>query len=103
MANYSGTSNMCNKVYYVIAEFVPTTFEAGSSYIHTKVEEDSRLCTDIIAYSKYIKPVHLHTSNQKVAHIVFGFNSQDRANSAIEAGMFIEGKHVNIHKMLTKL
>lgn len=102
MANYGGTSNMRNKLYYVIAEFVPTTFEAGSSYAHAKVEEDSGLCTDVIAYSKYIKPAHLRTSNQKVAHVVFGFNSRHGANSAIEAGMFVEGKHVNVCKMLTE-
>jgi hypothetical protein len=101
MANYSSTSNMRNK-FYVIAEFVPTTFEAGSSYVHTKVEEDSGLCTNAIAYSKYIKPAHLHTSNQKVAHVVFGFDSRHGANSAIEGGMFIEGKHVNVCKMLTE-
>ena len=85
MANYGGTSNMCNKLYYVIAEFVPTTFEAGSSYVHTKVEEDSGLCTGVIAYSKYIKPTHLHTSNQRVAHIVFSFNSWHGAQQLKQA------------------
>jgi hypothetical protein len=74
MANYGGMSDMCDKLYYVIAEFVPTTFKAGSSYIHVKMEEDNGLCTNAIVYSKYIKQVHLCTSNQKVAHIVFGFN-----------------------------
>ena len=43
------------------------------------------------------------TSNQRVAHVVFGFNTRHGANSAIEGGMFIEGKHVNVHKMLTEL
>jgi len=94
---------MHNKLYYVITEFAPTTFEAGSSYVHVKVEEDSGLCNDVIVYSKYIKPAHLHTNNQKVAHVVFGFDSRHRANAAIEGGMFIEGKHVNVRKMLTEL
>jgi len=75
MANYGSTSNMHNKLYYVITEFVPTTFEAGYSYIHVKVEEGSGLCNNTIVYSKYIKPAHLCTNNQKVAHVVFGFNS----------------------------
>ena len=64
MVNYGGTSNLHDKLYYVIAEFVPTTFEAGSSYVHVKVEEDNALSENVIAYSKYIKLVHLHTSNQ---------------------------------------
>jgi hypothetical protein len=74
-ANYGSMSNIQDKLFYVIAEFVPTTFYAGSSYAHAKVEEDSRLSTDTIAYLKYIKPPHLHASGQKVAHIMFGFNS----------------------------
>jgi hypothetical protein len=102
MANYGGTSNMRDKLYDIIAEFVPTTFEAGSSYVHAKMEEDNGLCTNAIAYSKYIKPAHLRTSNQKVAHVVFGFDDRHGANSAIEGGMFIEGKHVNVRKMLTE-
>jgi hypothetical protein len=68
-----------------------------------KVEEDSRLSMDTITYLKYIKPPHLHMSSQKVAHIVFSFNSQWGANNAIEAGMFIKGKHSNVHKMLMEL
>ena len=102
MANYGGTSNMRNKLYYVIAEFVPTTFEANSSYAHARVEEDSGLYSNTIAYSKYIKPAHLRTSNQKVAHVIYGFNSRNGANLAIEWGMFVEGKHVNVRKMLTE-
>jgi hypothetical protein len=43
MAHFDGTSNMRNKLYYVIAEFVPTTFDAGSSFAHAKVEEDNMM------------------------------------------------------------
>ena len=89
-------------MFYVIAEFILTTFDTGSSYAHAKVEEDTGLCTGTIAHSKYIKPPHLCVSGQKVAHVVFGFNSHWEANNAIEAGMFIEGKHSNVRKMLTE-
>jgi gas vesicle protein len=102
IANYGGTSNIRNKLYYVLAEFVPTTFDAGSSYAHAKVEEDSALGTNVIGHSKYIKPTHLRASNQRVAHVVFGFNERNGANMAIETGMFVEGKHVNVRKMLTE-
>jgi hypothetical protein len=43
MAHFDRTLNMCNKLYYVIAEFVPTTFDAGSSFAHAKVEEDNMM------------------------------------------------------------
>ena len=102
MANYGGTASIQNKLFYVIAEFVPTTFDAGSSYAHAKVEEDTGLCSGAIAHSKYIKPPHLCASSQKVAHVIFSFNSHWGANNMIEAGMFIEGKHSNVRKMLTE-
>jgi hypothetical protein len=102
MENYSGTSNMRNKLHYVIAEFVPVTYDVGSGYAHAKVENNNTLGLDTIAYSKYIKPPHLCTGNQKVAHVILGFTDQDDANTAIASGLFIEGKHTNICKSLTE-
>jgi hypothetical protein len=50
MAHFDRTSNMRNKLHYVIAEFVPTTFDAGSSFAHAKVEEDNMMERDAIAF-----------------------------------------------------
>ena len=102
MAHFDGTSNMRNKLHYVIAEFVPTTFDAGSSFAHAKVEEDNMMEQDAIAFSRYIKPAHLRSTNQRVAHVTLGFNDRETANTAIQIGMFIEGKHVSIRKTLTE-
>ena len=102
MKFYDGTSTIRNKLHYVIAEFVPITFEAGASYAHAKLEEDNTLTEQAIAFSKYIKPPHLRTENQRVAHVTIGFNHREDANSAIRNGLFIEGKHVNTRKMLTE-
>jgi len=60
------------------------------------------LAEQSIAFSKYIKPPHLRTENQRVAHVTIGFNHREDANFAIRNGMFIEGKHVNTRKMLTE-
>ena len=84
-ANFGGTSTMRNKLYYVIAKFVPTTFDTGSSYVHTKIEEDSMLGTGTIIYLKYIKPPQLHMDNQKVVYVSFGFSDHNNVNKAIEA------------------
>jgi hypothetical protein len=100
MEKYGGTSNMHNKLHYVIAEFVPVSFDAGSSFTHAKIEQDNVIGLDSIAYSKYIKPPHLRASNQRVAHVIFGFTDREDANTAITTGMFIEGKHSNVRKML---
>ena len=86
----------------IIAEFVLTTFNAGASYTHAKLEEDNMLAEQMIAFSKYIKPPHLQAENQRVTHITFGFNHCEGTNHAIQNGMFIRGKHVNICKMLTE-
>jgi hypothetical protein len=66
------------------------------------LEEDKMLPEQSIAFSKYIKPLQLRTENQKVAHITIGFNQRENANFTIRNGMFIEGKHVNVQKMLTE-
>jgi len=69
MAKFGGTSNIRNKLHYVIVKFVPTTFNAGSSFTHTKLEDTNHITKGSIAFSKYIKPPHLCLNRQKVAHI----------------------------------
>jgi hypothetical protein len=101
-AKFNGTSNIQDKLFYVIAEFVPTTFEAGTSFVHAQIEEDSTLTEKTITYSKYIKPPHLRSTNQKVAHVIFGFNDCNSANRVIEYGMYIEGKEIKVHKHLSE-
>ena len=59
MAHLRGTSNIWNKLYYRIAEFVPTTFNAGSSFTHAKLEETNQLNEDSITFLKYINAPHL--------------------------------------------
>lgn len=88
----------------MIAEFIPKTFEAGSSYMHAWIEEDSELTTNTIAHSKYIKPEERHTKKkQKTAHVILGFNNRDSANKAVECGLYVEGKEIKVHKLLYEL
>jgi len=102
MEKYSGTSNIHNKLHYMMAEFAPVTFNAGSSFTHAKLEQDNFLGLDTITYSKYIKPPHLCPTNQRVAHIIFSFMDHEDTNMAITTGMFIDSKHTTVHKMLTE-
>lgn len=102
MESYGGTANIQSNLYYVIAEFVPTTFIEDSTFTHLKIEENSNLGYNTLIYSKYIKPAHLCNKNQKVAHVIFGFNSRHTANTAIQSGIIVEGKHVNTRKKLTE-
>jgi hypothetical protein len=102
-AKFDGTSNIQNKLFYIIAEFVSTTFEEGSSFMHAQIESDSTLAEKAIVYSKYIKPAHLCMTGQKVAHIVFGFSNCNNTNKAIKYGMYIEGKEIKVRKHLSEL
>lgn len=102
MDHFDGTSNIKDKLHYVIAEFVPVTYDAGASYAHANLEEANRFTDDAIGFSKFIKPPHLRSSNQKVAHVTIGFKSRDDANCAIQRGIYIEGKHVTVRKTLTE-
>jgi len=103
MEHYGGMLNIQNKLYYTIAEFIPTTFDVGTNYAHLQVEQDNGLMMATMAYSKYIKPQHLQANNQKVVHIIIGFNNQKAANQAIKHGLFIEGKQVTVCKLLSEL
>ncbi|KAF8239085.1 hypothetical protein L208DRAFT_1478206 [Tricholoma matsutake] len=102
MNHFGSMANIHNKLYYTIAKFIPTTFDAGTSYAHAKLEADHSLTNGRVAFSKYIKPPHLCSPNQKVAHVMFGFTHREDANIAIQDGLIIEGKHVMICKTLTK-
>ena len=102
MENYGGTASMQNKLYYVIAEFVPISFIENSSFMHARIEEESAISANSLVFSKYIKPAHLRSNNQKVAHVTLGFNNRFAANDAIQSRLFIEGKHVGLRKKLTE-
>jgi bisphosphoglycerate-independent phosphoglycerate mutase (AlkP superfamily) len=98
MEIYGGTASVQNKLLYVVVEFVPVTFIENSSVMHARIEEESEIATDSIAFSKYIKLAHLRSNTQKTAHVTFGFKDRHAANTAIQTGLFIEGKHVDICK-----
>jgi hypothetical protein len=72
-------SNIWNKLHYTIAEFVPTTYDAGVG-----CEARRRQCDSRIVFLKFIKLPHLRAENQKVAHVTIRFNHRE---DAIQNGM----------------
>ena len=59
MNYYNRTSTIRNKLHHVIAEFVLITFDAGSSYAHTKLEDNNLISERALTFLKYIKLLHL--------------------------------------------
>ena len=47
LTKYGAMSNIKNKLFYIIAEFVPTMFNAGTKSAHAHIEEDSSMGTSV--------------------------------------------------------
>ena len=96
LLTYSSNANICSKLYHVIAEFVPILFDAGTDHSHKLLEVSNSLTSSSITWSKYVKPPHLRSANQRTAHIIIGFSSEEDANKTIQHGLYVEGKHAAI-------
>lgn len=97
---YGGMTNVRTRLLYAIAEFVPTTFGAGSDFANAQVEDVNKLHAGSLAYSKWIKPENLRSPSQRSAHAILGFTSREEANKALEYGLYMEGRAVQVRKML---
>ena len=103
LKSFSGTANIHNRFFHVIMEFVPVSFDANTTYSHTKIEDNNKLSSGSVTWSKYIKPPHLWSTNQTAAHIIIGLSSKEATNRLIQHGLYVEGKHVMIQKTLPDL
>jgi hypothetical protein len=97
-SSFGGTANIKNRLYHLIAEFVPTTFIPDSTFSHLSLETANNLEANVITWSKYVKPIHLRATNQREAHLLLGINNKENANHIIRNGLYIEGKHVLTRK-----
>ena len=64
------------------------------------LEANNSLTTSSITWTKYVKPPHLCSPNQRNAHVIIGLSNKEDANKIIQHGLYIEGKHTTIHKMV---
>ena len=101
LQSYSSTAHIRNKLYHVIVEFAPTSFLADSPQAHTTLERNNPISPSSVVWSKFVKPPHLRTPNQKSAHIILGLANKKDANSLIQHGIFIEGRHSTVRKTVT--
>ena len=80
---YSSTANIHNKLFHIIAKFVPLSFDADTVHSHTTLEASNDLSPSSITWSKFVKRPHLCTSNQKRAHIIVGLTTKESASKFI--------------------
>lgn len=82
------------QTYQVVVDWVPTTFDPKQLGALTTIEDASELQNGAIVQVRWIKPITMRSPGQKSALAIFGFNTREEANQAIEKGLFVEGKKV---------
>lgn len=90
-------------LYNTIAKFVPTTFQVGNEEMYREVEMLSDIPSEAIESARWIKPVERRNPGQKHAHMILSFSEPEHANDAIAFGMTIEGKQIQVEKLIKEV
>lgn len=86
----------------VLAEFVPVSFNAEATYAAQVIEEANDMAAGSITEVGWVKKVERRSMSQTVAHLKISFATINQANEAIERGLCIEGKGVNVRQMIVE-
>ena len=98
---YGGSAEARSKHFNVLALYVPITFDPDLDAAKRQVEADNRLRKGSLAHARYIKPVQKRSPNQKVAHVILGFETRSDVNAAIaRAWISIGGRRVTAEKLI---
>jgi hypothetical protein len=100
MNHFGSTSAAHSTLLHCVAEYVPVTFDTTSLVVIQKVERDSNLKPCTLQFAKFIKSKERRYDGQRVAHAIFGFLTRDAENFAMTNGLYVEGKRVNLQKLL---
>ena len=86
-----------------VVEFILIIFNPDATDALRDVEKASGLPQGSIALAKYFKPAHQRAPQQQTAHALFGFNTRELANLAIEHDIFVKSKWVQVWKLQQEL
>lgn len=86
----------------VLAKFVPVSFDVESPHAISGIEEANYLMAGSIVEVGWIKRADRCSATQQVAHLKISFAKIDQANEAIEKGLSIQGKGVNVRQMIVE-
>lgn len=100
--HFSASAIVQGYQFRVLAEFVPISFNAESLNAATTIEEANGLSAGSIAEVGWVKRADRRTATQQVAHLKIAFAKIGQANDAIERGLSIQGKGVNIRQMIVE-
>ncbi|THH14609.1 hypothetical protein EUX98_g9587 [Antrodiella citrinella] len=94
----SGGTTLKVTPYTAIAKYVPIAFDPEDPHSARLVETDSGLEEGSIQGFRWIKPVTARKMQQRNAFAFVKFNSAEAANFAIDNGLIIEGRKVEVKK-----
>lgn len=100
--HFSATAVVQGYQFRVLAEFVPISFNAEATYAIQTLEEANYLSAGSITELGWVKKAARRSVSQSVAHLKISFANIDQANEAIEKGLCIEGKGVNVRQMIVE-
>lgn len=100
--HFSATAVVQGYQFRVLAEFVPVSFDADSQYAAANIEEANYLPAGSIAEVGWVKRTDRCSATQQVAHLKISFVTIGQANDAIEKGLSIQGKGVNVRQMIVE-
>lgn len=100
--HFSATAVVQGYQFRVLAEFVPISFDAESPHAAAGIEEANYLPAGSIAEVGWVKRADRRSATQQVAHLKISFTRIDQANDAIEKGLAIQGKGVNVRQMIVE-
>ncbi|KAJ7681265.1 hypothetical protein B0H17DRAFT_943203, partial [Mycena rosella] len=102
LAGMGGTSVYKPRLFSVVVEFVPVTFDPCLDHAFATIEDANGIPRGELAQAHFIKPVARRHPAQMSAHAIFGFASVVSANHAIRHRLFVDGRHVMAQKLLSE-
>ncbi|KAJ7626467.1 hypothetical protein B0H17DRAFT_906290, partial [Mycena rosella] len=83
LAGMGGTSVYKPRLFSVVVEFVPVSFDPALDRALATIEDANGIMRGELAQAHFIKPVERRHPAQRSAHAIFGFASAESANHAI--------------------
>ncbi|EPQ55664.1 hypothetical protein GLOTRDRAFT_41112, partial [Gloeophyllum trabeum ATCC 11539] len=82
-ARFHPSSQVKDRLYAILAKFVPITFDPDAPRDLREIEETNRLDVGTIAKARWVKPIDRRHPHQLVAHALIHLTTPENANKAI--------------------
>ena len=98
-SNFGGSAKLVDKLFSVVACFVPVTFRDTLADTLSKIEDDNNVAKGTIVKCKWLKAPKYWSQNQRFAHAVLSVSERLDACTMIQQGIIIEGHRYQAKKL----